>query len=119
MDGQSIRRVLEWLLSRDLTDADLAAALDIPPATFSRHKDRQDFPTFEDLQQLGTAFGINPLMLQISFGYLGLEALSLLDDEGMWQFLRQGGGNYIHPPLVTSKGKSPPRYRRQENVDAL
>jgi len=31
MDGKPIRRVLEWLLNRDLTDADMAAALDVHP----------------------------------------------------------------------------------------
>ena len=33
MDGKPIRRVLEWLLNRDLTDADMAAALEYTPVT--------------------------------------------------------------------------------------
>ncbi|HWT49134.1 MAG TPA: hypothetical protein VN255_11335 [Mycobacterium sp.] len=38
-DGKDIKRVLEWLLNRDFTDADLAAALGAPPSNYSRHKD--------------------------------------------------------------------------------
>ena len=37
-DGTDIKRVLEWLPNRDLTDADLAAALGVPPSNYSRHK---------------------------------------------------------------------------------
>ena len=39
LDGKDIKRVLERLLNRDLTDADLAAALGVPRSNYSRHKD--------------------------------------------------------------------------------
>jgi hypothetical protein len=39
LDGKDIRRVLEWLPIRDLTDADPAAALGAPPSNYSRRKD--------------------------------------------------------------------------------
>ena len=39
LDGKDIKRVLERLLNRDLADADLAAALGVPPSNYSRHKD--------------------------------------------------------------------------------
>jgi hypothetical protein len=90
MDGQSIRRVLGWLLNRGLADADLAAALEMPSATFSRRKDHDDFPTYEELERLGTAFGIDARMLQIAFGYRQLDELILLDEDAMRQYLRQG-----------------------------
>ena len=38
LDGKDIKRVLESLLNRDLTDADLAAALGAPPSNYSRRK---------------------------------------------------------------------------------
>jgi hypothetical protein len=41
---EPIRRVLEWLLNRDLTDADMAAALDVHPSNYSRHKDDDGYP---------------------------------------------------------------------------
>lgn len=42
-DGTDIKRVLEWLPNRDLTDADLAAALGVPPSNCSRHKCDKDY----------------------------------------------------------------------------
>ena len=70
MDGKPIRRVLEWLLNRDLTDADMAAALDVHPSNYSRHKDDDDYPSFEELTTLGAYFHVSPKMLQIAFGLL-------------------------------------------------
>ncbi|WP_325432417.1 hypothetical protein [Mycobacterium sp.] len=43
LDGKDIKRLLEQLLERDLTDADLAAALRAPPNSYSRHKDDEDY----------------------------------------------------------------------------
>lgn len=124
MDGRPIRRVLEWLLNRELTDAEMAGALDMPASSYSRHKDRDDYPTFEDLGRLGAAFDIDARMLQIAFGYRRLDELILLDHNAMRQYLQQGGGNYLDDPRrVPTKGKSPPARRvilkRQANVEAL
>jgi hypothetical protein len=47
MDRKPIRRVLEWLLGKDLADADMAAALGMPPTNYSRHKDSANYPSFE------------------------------------------------------------------------
>jgi hypothetical protein len=123
MDGQSIRRVLEWLLTREINDAEMAAALEMPASTYSRRKDDDDFPAYPDLDRLGAAFGIDARMLQIAFGYRRLDELILLDETAMRQYLRQGGGNYLdHPLKVPRNGKSPPKrlqYARQDGVDAL
>jgi hypothetical protein len=56
MDGKPIRRVLEWLLNRDLTDADMAAALDVHPSNYSRHKDDDGYPSFEELARVNVRF---------------------------------------------------------------
>lgn len=76
--GRRLKRVLEWLLDRDVIDAEIAAALKKPPATYSRRKDAADFPTFEELDLIGPEFGINPRWLQVEFGYLNVEELNEL-----------------------------------------
>jgi hypothetical protein len=97
MDGKPIRRVLEWLLNRALTDADMAAALDVHPSNYSRHKDDDGYPSFEELATLGEHFHVSPRMLQIAFGLLDSDALILLDEDEMKQYLEQGGGNHMNP----------------------
>jgi phage repressor protein C with HTH and peptisase S24 domain len=74
--GRGLKRVLEWLLDRDVIDAEIAAALNRPPATYSRRKEAADFPTFEELDLIGPAFGINARWLQVEFGYLEIEELN-------------------------------------------
>lgn len=96
-DGKPIRRVLGWLLNRDLTDGDLAGALGVDKTYFSRHKDDDDFPSFEDIHKLCETFGLCERAIQISFGYRSIDELILLDREGMRQYLEAGGGNYPHP----------------------
>lgn len=104
-DGKPIRRVLSWLTNRDLTDADLALALNMPTTTFSRRKEEESFPSYEEISMLADHFGVCPKSLHISFGHLDIDALVLLDEKGMWQYLEQGGGNHPHPtmPVVRSR----------------
>src|SRR6201992_4012108 len=102
-DGKPIRRVLEWLLNRDLTDADMAAALDVPPSNYSRHKDDAGYPSFEELAALGEHFHVSPRMLQIAFGLLDADALVLLDEDEMNQYLEQGGGNHMEPTRAAER----------------
>jgi hypothetical protein len=97
MDGKPIRRVLEWLLDRDLTDADMAAALDVHPSHYSRHKGDDDYPSFEELNTLGGYFHVSPRVLQIAFGLLDTDALILLTEDEMKQYLEQGGANHLEP----------------------
>lgn len=98
-DGKDVRRVLEWLLNRSLTEVELADAVGLKPATYNRNKDNDDFPTFEDLKRFGEAFGLRPRPLQIAFGHRGLDELEFLDDVELRQYLEQGGANHPHPPL--------------------
>ena len=100
LDGRPIKRVLEWLLNRDLADADLANALGLAAATYSRRKDSDDFPDFVELEKLAGAFGVSDRMLQIAFGWRGLDELVLLDERGMRQWILQGGGNHSVPDPV-------------------
>jgi len=90
-----IRLVLSWLTNRDLTDADLAAALDTTPPTYSRHKDDDDFPSFEELGVLGEHFGVSPTVLQIAFGHRAPEEVVLLSGPELRQYLELGGANHM------------------------
>jgi len=117
MDGKPIRRVLEWLLNRDLTDAEMAAALDMPPANYSRRKEHDDFPNFEELATLGNHFDINSTMLHIAFGLLGTDALFLVDDRGMKQYWEQGGLN--DRPTVSAGKEVRTRYAVRADLPGL
>ena len=120
MDGKPIRRVLEWLLNRDLTDADMAAALDVHPSNYSRHKDDDDYPSFEELTTLGGYFHVSPRMLQIAFGLLDTDALILLDEDEMKQYLEQGGGNHMNPARAGGKeGRKNPKLSPRVDLPPL
>lgn len=89
--GKDIRRVLEWLLNRDVPDTEIGSILGLSKATYSRRKDAQDFPSFSELAALGEALAISPRVLQIAFGWRGMDELILLTvDEGR-QYLDQVG----------------------------
>lgn len=99
-DGKEIRLVLSWLTGRNLVDADMAAALTMAPATYSRRKDSDDFPTFEELETFGQHFHLSARSLQVAFGHLGKEGLAILDEDGMRQYVEQGGGEIPDVPTV-------------------
>lgn len=89
--GKDIRRVLEWLLNRDVPDTEIGSILGLSKATYSRRKDAEDFPNFAELTALGEALAISPRVLQIAFGWRGMDELILLTvDEGR-QYLDQVG----------------------------
>ena len=117
MDGKPIRRVLEWLLNRDLTDAHMAAALGVHPSNYSRHKDDDGYPSFEELATLGEHFHVSPRMLQIAFGLLDTDALVLLDEDEMKQYLEQGGGNHMNP--TGAGGKKGPKLSPRADLPPL
>jgi hypothetical protein len=120
LDGKPIRRVLEWLLNRDLTDADMAAALDVHPSHYSRHKGDDDYPSFEELATLGGYFHVSPRVLQIAFGLLDTDALVLLAEDEMKQYLEQGGGNHMEPTGAGAKmGRKNPRLSPRADRPAL
>lgn len=94
-DGRDIKRVLEWLLRRRVVDAEIAKALGpMATATYSRRKEHDDFPTFEELEQIGDSFGLSAKVLQISFGYRGEDELILLNDEELALLPRPGGRHF-------------------------
>ncbi|RAV17532.1 hypothetical protein DQP57_00465 [Mycobacterium colombiense] len=99
-DGKDVKLVLEWLCQRRLTDSELALALDIPPTNYSRRKDADDFPSFEELDQFGNHFNLSARALQIAFGYLDTDVLQLLDEDGLRQYVEQGGGV---PPVFPTR----------------
>jgi hypothetical protein len=90
--GKDIRRVLRWLTNRNIQDAEMAAAHGMPAATYSRNKDGQNFPSFEQLAMFGAHFGCSARVLQIAFGWRGEDELVLLDEDEMGQYIEQGGG---------------------------
>lgn len=106
MDGKSIKLVLRWLLNREeLQDAEIATAAGLTASTYSRRKDSEDFPSFEDLEKIGKHFDISPRMLQIAFGLRDLSELVILDDGEMRQYIEQGGANHPHHPLLVGAGR--------------
>lgn len=98
--GRDIKRVLEYLLNRDVLDAEIGLAIGKPPSTYSRRKERDDYPSFEELELIGEHFGVSPRALQIGFGHLEEEPCSqLLDEHEMEQFQSIRGPRYDVPLL--------------------
>ncbi|ODR21070.1 hypothetical protein BHQ23_13740 [Mycobacterium gordonae] len=89
--GKDLRRVLEWLLNRDVPDGEIGAALDLAKATYSRRKEAADFPSYAELIAVGEAFGLSARVLQIAFGWRGEDELVLLDTDEIRQFMDQAG----------------------------
>lgn len=89
--GKDVRRVLEWLLNRDVPDSEIGSILGLSKATYSRRKDADDFPNFAELTTLGDALAISPRVLQIAFGWRGADELILLTVEEARQYLDQVG----------------------------
>ncbi len=89
--GNPIDSVISWLLARRVDDREMAGAIGIPPTTYSRRKLAEDFPSFEELQKLGTHFDISPRVLQIAFGHLGDDTVQLLDEAERFLYRKQGG----------------------------
>jgi hypothetical protein len=124
-DGKDIKLVLSWLRGRHISNQELAAALDLPPSSYERRKDADDYPSFEELGTLGTAFNIPPRVLQIAFGLLHLDEVILNPDE-MHQYVEQGGGEA--PPVFPTQPRGATtgtitrterrRYRRPRRPDA-
>jgi hypothetical protein len=73
--GRGLKRILEWIVDRDVLDSEIGAALNKPAATYSRRKERDDFPTFGELDLIGKHFGIPPRQLQVEFRYIDPEEL--------------------------------------------
>ena len=89
--GHEVKLVLGWLLRREVTDREMAAALDMPTATYGRRKKHRTFPTYEELGTLGTYFGLSARALQIAFGHRPKTELEFLSDDEKHQYIDQGG----------------------------
>jgi transcriptional regulator with XRE-family HTH domain len=89
--GKDIRRVLEWLLNRDVPDSEIGSILGLSKATYSRRKDADDFPNYAELTALGEALDISPRVLQIAFGWRGADELILLTVDEAHQYMDQVG----------------------------
>jgi len=93
--------VLEWLCRKHFTNAEVAAALGVPTSTYDRRKDDEDFPSYERLERAAENLGLSARALQVAFGYLDLNE-TLLDEEGLRQYVEQGGG--LTPSFPTRGG---------------
>lgn len=103
-DGKDLKLTMSWFSGRIVSDAEMADAVGIPTTNYSRRKDADDFPNFEELQRVAMYFRLNPLMLQVAFGLLDPSTV-LLDEEGLRQYVEQGGGDI--PTFPTRRGDGP------------
>jgi transcriptional regulator with XRE-family HTH domain len=119
--GKSIRLVLQWLLNReDVTDKELAEALDKARNTYSNRKYDDDFPSFEELDTIGNHFGISPTMLQIAFGLRKQEEIVLLNDDEKRLYTEQGGLIPDPPPAADNTPKTKqPKFSARQDADPL
>jgi hypothetical protein len=121
-EGRDLKRVLEWLLNRDVPDVEMAAAVNVSSSTFGRRKTEDDYPTFEELGLIGAHFDISARMLQIAFGHRGEDELVLLTPAEIAQYVKQGGT--LPDPSITVSDGSPkrskkPRFSPREDADPL
>jgi hypothetical protein len=63
-----VQRWLAYELDRDITGTEMATALGIHPATYSRRKDDPHLYTFEALEKVALYFHLDPVMLHVAFG---------------------------------------------------
>lgn len=89
--GKSIRSVLSWILDRNIEKQEMAVAIGVHPAVFSRRIREDDFPTFEELAQLGVHFQVPERVLQIAFGLRSEDEVVLLSDAEREVYIEQGG----------------------------
>jgi len=64
------------LLSRGVRDSEMAVALDVSLSTFSRRKDKPDFPSYAELRQISQRFGVDETVLLVDFGYVDVTSLN-------------------------------------------
>jgi len=107
--GKNIRRVLEWLLDRDVPDSEIGSILGLSKATYSRRKDAEDFPNFAELTALGEGLAISPRVLQIAFGWRGVDELILLNVDEARQYLDQVGAAVFGVEEVRGYMENPER----------
>jgi hypothetical protein len=75
-DGRTARQSVSRLLSRRVRDGEMAVALDVSLSTFSRRKDKPDFPSYGELRQISEYFGVDETILLVDFGYVDVTSLN-------------------------------------------
>jgi transcriptional regulator with XRE-family HTH domain len=75
-DGRTARQSVSRLLSRDVRDSEMAATLGLSLSTYSRRKDKADFPTYAELRQIAERLGVDDTILQVDFGHIDVESLN-------------------------------------------
>jgi hypothetical protein len=75
-DGRTARQAVSRLLSRGVRDSEMAVALDVSLSTFSRRKDKPDFPSYVELRQISQRFGVDETVLLVDFGYVDVTSLN-------------------------------------------
>jgi hypothetical protein len=75
-DGRTARQSVSRLLSRGVRDSEMAVALDVSLSTFSRRKDKPDFPSYGELRQISERFGVDETVLLVDFGYVDVTSLN-------------------------------------------
>lgn len=103
-DGKDLKLVCSWFSGRIVSDAEMAEAVGKSSTGYSRDKDNEDFPSFEELQRAALYFRLDPLMLLVAFGLLDPSTV-LLSEDGLRQYVEQGGGDA--PTFPTRRGDGP------------
>jgi hypothetical protein len=75
-DGRTARESVSRLLSRRVRDSEMAAALSLSVSTYSRRKDKPDFPTFAELRQIASGLGVDEMLLLVDFGHVDVNSLN-------------------------------------------
>jgi transcriptional regulator with XRE-family HTH domain len=75
-DDRTARQAVARLLSRRVHDSEMAGALGISVSTFSRRKDKPDFPSFGELCQIADCFGVDETVLLVDFRYVDVTSLN-------------------------------------------
>jgi transcriptional regulator with XRE-family HTH domain len=75
-DGRTARESVSRLLSRGVRDNEMAAALGLSLSTYSRRKDKPDFPTFAELRQIAERLGVDETILLVDFGHVDVASLN-------------------------------------------
>lgn len=122
--GHEISQAIGWLLGRNVLDKEMADALGWTAATYSRNKDEESFPTFEQLNQLADCFQLSARVLQIWFGLLTEDTILLLNDDELVQYTRLGGGSHPSAPwregvMKVARNNGPRRWQIQHDKPGL
>jgi transcriptional regulator with XRE-family HTH domain len=75
-DGRTARQSVSWLLSRGVRDSEMAATLGLSLSTYSRRKDKPDFPTYAELRQIAELLGVDDTILLVDFGHIDVASLN-------------------------------------------